>query len=398
MPHSATFRVSNPYDVAIVGAGPSGAMTALHLARQAWRAVLIDRDRFPRDKVCGDGLIPDSLHVLERAGLLDRVRKAAFDVNALTVYGPSRGKVDLSGTFLTIKRFHLDHLLFSAAVENGSVPYQGRVRAVAPDGPGVRIDLHGASEPIRARTAVLATGADMGLFKTLQPPSRLHADATALRCYVRSKTPLDRLVISFDRSILPGYAWIFPLRENEFNIGCGVFRVGNVMPDVNLRDMFDVFATGFPLAKEIMEAAETVSPLRGAMLRCGLRGANPLIHERILAVGETIGTTFPFTGEGIGKAMETGELAASVLHEALQTDDFQRLRVYPEQIEDRLRPRYYGYSVAEKWLASAFISDFMIARARRSPYLRRIAADIIEEKVDPRAVFSVRGILKSMWR
>ncbi len=60
------------WDVVVAGAGPAGATAALHLARRGRRVLLADRHPFPREKVCGDGLIPDALRALERAGLLPR--------------------------------------------------------------------------------------------------------------------------------------------------------------------------------------------------------------------------------------------------------------------------------------------------------------------------------------
>ena len=142
-----------------------------------------------------------------------------------------------------------------------------------------------------------------------------------MRCYVRSTAVVDRLVISYDRVIAPGYAWIFPLRNNEYNVGCGVFYRHGVRGDVNLRQMFERFVATFPEAREVMRAATAATPLKGAPLRCGLSSLGQSRVPRVLAIGETIGTTFPFTGEGIGKAMETGELAAEALGEAIASDD-----------------------------------------------------------------------------
>src|SRR4030095_16327573 len=146
--------------------------------------------------------------------------------------------------------------------------------------------------------------------------------AIALRCYVRSLVPLDRLVVSYDRSITPGYAWIFPLADGEFNIGCGISYRNKAGSGVNLREAFKSFITSFSLAADIMRHAEAISQIRGAMLRCGLSGTSPHGPGNVLVLGESIGATFPFTGEGIGKAMETGEIAAEVGHNALTSGNF----------------------------------------------------------------------------
>ena len=64
-------------DVLVVGAGPAGSACAQWLARQGWQVVLVDQHAFPRDKVCGDGLIPDAHRALDRLGLLGEVMAAA---------------------------------------------------------------------------------------------------------------------------------------------------------------------------------------------------------------------------------------------------------------------------------------------------------------------------------
>ena len=66
--------MSEPYDVAIIGAGPGGAATAHYLALAGLRVLLLDKFNFPRDKTCGDGLTPRALRILDEMGLLERIR------------------------------------------------------------------------------------------------------------------------------------------------------------------------------------------------------------------------------------------------------------------------------------------------------------------------------------
>ena len=84
------------------------------------------------------------------------------------------------------------------------------------------------------------------------PPPRDHsAAAVALRRYVAAPVNLAELVISFDRSVLPGYAWVFPLGDGWFNMGCGVFHRGRRASRINLRDTFTAFTERFPTARAI---------------------------------------------------------------------------------------------------------------------------------------------------
>ena len=219
--------------------------------------------------------------------------------------------------------------------------------------------------------------------------------AIAIRCYARSLLKIDRMIVCYDRAIIPGYAWIFPRGNDEYNMGCGLMYHGDSRDHINLRETFSSFITEFPLAKQLMESGKIISPLRGSMLRAGLEGAQPIGKGNILAIGETIGSTFPYTGAGIGKAMETGELAAEVIHEALDSEDMTRLRDFPIRLEKELKPRYLGYHIAQKWLSRAWVNDLVARRAVKSQFLRDSFAGINDETVDPRTVFSLRGIINS---
>jgi geranylgeranyl reductase family protein len=385
------------WDTLVVGAGPAGSLATFHLARRGYRVLLLDRERFPRDKTCGDLLIADAVQVLERAGLLGLIRDSAHEVEGFSVYSPSRIQFELPGRHLMLRRRRLDALLARQAVEAGAVFAHGKVEDLTPQPDGsVRGRVAGGERTHEARTAVVATGAGVDLLRKLGVPVRRHADAMAARCYVRSRLPVERLVVSFDRTIVPGYGWIFPLGGGEHNVGCGVFERGG-SGRVNLRDLFRRFTEEFPPAVELLRQGEAVSSLTGARLRCGLRDAEQAAAGSMLAVGETVGATYPLTGEGIGKAMRTGELAAEVIHEAFMTGDVGRLREFPARMEAELRSRYRGYARAEEWLARPWLNDLVAWRLRHSPGLRRRVAAVFATDEDPAPVFTLGGILRSFW-
>lgn len=383
------------WDVAIAGAGPAGATAAIHLARRGHRVLLLDKDSFPRDKVCGDGLIADSIRCLARAGLYDEVRRLGYETGIGSVFSPSRIEFDVPGQYLTLKRLLLDNLIVEKAASCGAILRRAKVARVTarPDGDAL-LDIAGSESPVRAKVALIATGASVELASGLGLVEQPGPGAVALRCYVRSSFDIDRLIISYDRTITPGYAWIFPLGAGEYNVGCGIrYRASGAR--VNLRKAYDIFIKNFPLAADLMRRAESVTPLQGAMLRCGLKGTRPLGPGNILVIGETIGATFPFTGEGIGKAMETGEIAADACHSALVTGDFSCLGEFPSRIERELGPKYLGYLLAEYWLSKPWFNDLVARRVRRSRYLQESIAGIVNETADPRETFSLRGVLRS---
>ena len=384
------------WDVLVVGAGPAGSTAAFCLASLGRSVLLLDAKHFPREKVCGDGLIPDTLRCLRRLGLYDGVRRRAHALDNVVISSPNRTELRLPGELLTLRRQIFDHLLASAAVEKGACFGLGRVTGLSSADGGMRAEIGGKDSGAKARLAVLATGAEVSLARKLGLITRQHPTAVAGRHYVRSNLRVSGLVIAYDRSIVPGYAWIFPTGDGEYNIGCGqvLSGAGGAAPD--LRAMLSTFEAEYPLARALMSEKTAATPFKGGALRCGLQGA-ALCGDKVLAIGETIGATFPFTGEGVGKAMETGELAASVVHEALASNRADYLHVFAQRIEEQVRPRYLGYTAAQNYLSIPWLNNLAIWRASRSRYLGEAFSGIVEDSVDPREVFSVKGLLKSLW-
>lgn len=383
------------WDVAIVGAGPAGATAAYHLAKKGHKVLLLDKKFFPRDKVCGDGLIPDTLACLERMELLSKVESEGHRVNSVQVFSPSRIECEIPGNFLTLKRYKFDAIIVEHAIASGAHFIQDSVLGVEFSSDKVSLKTTDG-DIVNARVCILATGARTELAQKLGLVTQRQANAMAIRCYVHSSFPIDKLVFSFDRSILPGYAWIFPLGNREFNVGYGIFGEKKFLANNNLRESFATFISRFPLATELLENGRIISPIKGAMLRCGLTGTDLTVSGNLLMIGETIGTTFSFTGEGIGKAMESGEISAEVVDNYFKTNDRSDLEAYPALIAQRLRPKYLGYQIAEKWLTRPLVLDFMTSRVKKSRFLQESLSGIVNETTDPRYIFSLRGIIRSL--
>ncbi|MFW6079845.1 MAG: NAD(P)/FAD-dependent oxidoreductase, partial [Gemmatimonadota bacterium] len=158
---------TEPWDVVVIGAGPAGATAALHLAGRGRDVLLVDRHAFPRDKACGDGLIPDALRCLGRAGLERRVRRAGYEMREAAAFGPSRDEVRIRTDFVGLKRLDLDALIVREAVQRGATLHRDRITgvAVAPTGGVVLAEARDGDAPIRARYALVATGADASLLR-----------------------------------------------------------------------------------------------------------------------------------------------------------------------------------------------------------------------------------------
>lgn len=389
---------SSQWDVLIIGAGPAGATAAYQLASRGHRVLLLDRQAFPRDKTCGDCLITDALDCLREAGLEAAVRAAGHAVARLSIWSASGIEFTISGDYVTLRRRDLDALVARRAVEAGAVFARGEAVHIEPipDGP-LRCTLADGSI-LQAHTALVATGSDVRLLDHAGLAATPNVRGFAMRGIVRSTLGLEHLVVSFDRSVSPGYGWIFPLGGGLFNIGCGII-CGEDKPHGhhhNLHQAFRQFLQNFAPARVLLGRGQLIEPLKGACLRCGLGGATPA-KGPLLVAGDALGTTLPFTGEGIGKAMQTGRAAALAIHEALRAGDPERLSDYPNWLESDLRPLYNAYHVAQRWFMHPWVNDLIARRTRRSRYLQTAFAGVMDESVRPTAIFSLGGLLRSLW-
>ncbi len=384
------------WDLIVVGAGPSGSVCANGVARAGFKVLLIDKESFPRDKACGDLLIADSFASLRRMDLFEAVRAEAHVVPITRVYSPSQISFDIPGEYLGIKRRVLDALLVRRAIEAGAVSVHANVMGVTPDGDSrVAVEIAGSPHPLRGRIVALATGSVNDLAQKAGIAEDAKPSAVAVRTYVESDSGDNVIILAYDREMLPGYGWIIPVGDRTYNVGCGVTYARTENGHHHLKRQLDRFLSSFPPAVELMRTGKQVAHLTGASLRCALSGVRSFRRGRIIGIGETVGTTYPFSGEGIGKAMETSEFAIKAITEALRTDSHTPLAGYEDDVLRMLAPRYDGYLMAEKWLCYPWLNDFVARRVSRSRYLQHTVQEFMAEVGDPRKIYSLSSILLS---
>jgi geranylgeranyl reductase family protein len=393
-------------EVVVVGAGPAGSIAALALARAGLDVVLLDRTAFPREKTCGDGLMPDALDALRALGLAERALSGARCLRTLLIYSPDGTAVTVNGEFAVVRRERFDASLCATAIEAGA-RFLAPVRAVAPIEDGGRVAgviaeaSDGANLAIHARVTVLATGAGSGPLMAFGVCDRSEPSATAARFYLaldpEASFDLDALCISYDRAICPGYGWVFPGPDSSYNIGVGYFA-GAVPGTKNLRLLMTRFIENFPLVRELMRLGGKTTMLRGAPLRTGLAGSR-LSRPGLLVAGEAAGLTYPISGEGIGKAIASGLLAADVIRDGLQTGDGDAAiaAAYAATLEAKFARRFQAYANAQRWVEHPRLLDFLAHRANAGNYVRRQIEGLINETAEPSSILSVRGILRSVF-
>ncbi|HET6599564.1 MAG TPA: geranylgeranyl reductase, partial [Burkholderiaceae bacterium] len=228
----------------------------------------------------------------------------------------------------------------------------------------------------------------------------------ALRGYVKNAAMvgrIDRLEVVWHRALAPGYGWIFPCRDGVFNIGVGIAdshterRAGRLTKrDANLRQVFDDFTRIYAPARELMAGGSLQGALKGAPLRCTLEGAR-LSRPGLLVTCEASGSTYSFTGEGIGKALETGVHAAEAVLAggASATDQAgARVRADYEARVLALKPRFELYQRANLVNRHPWLADLVIWRAGKSARLLRRMSGVLDETSNPGNLVSVKGLMR----
>ena len=389
-------------DILIVGAGPAGSACARVLAQAGLAVRLVDQHPAGRDKTCGDGLIPDAHQALARLGLLDEVMRRAQPVSHVGCIGPRGGRIDVPGSMAVLPRKELDALLLRAAQDAGARFEQARFEAPLEAGGrvvGARLKRGDELVEVRARWVVLATGAVPKALTAAGMCERHTPSGVALRGYVKAPAMVGKITaleVVWDKAVQPGYGWIFPAPDGHFNIGVGVTDSHKDLgggkgqkKDVNLRAIFDAFVAKYPPAAELMRVGELVGELKGAPLRCTLTGAK-WTRPGLIVTGEAAGSTYSFTGEGIGKAMETGMLAADAIL-AHQGDDAAARAAYEAGLT-ALKPKFDLYERANRVNAHPWLADLLIWRAKKSPRLLKRMSGVLNETSNPGNLVSLKGL------
>ena len=400
-------------EVLVIGAGPAGSAAAITLARAGLDVVLVDQHPFPRDKVCGDGLIPDAHHALRKLGVLDEVMAQAQAASFVGCIGPRGGRIDVPGVLAVLPRKELDLILCRAAVAAGARMF-APVRFMAPieEGGvvvGATLQHAEARHLLRARWVVLASGAVPQALLAAGMSTRQTPSGVALRGYVKNDAMvgrIDKLEIVWHRAVTPGYGWIFPCRDGIFNIGVGVAdshgreRDGKLgMREVNLRQVFDEFKRVYAPARDLMAGGTLLGALKGAPLRCTLEGAR-FTRPGLLVTGEAAGSTYSFSGEGIGKAMETGIGAAEAVlaggrragaDAGADTAADAAVRADYEARLVALKPRFDLYERANSVNRHPWLADLLIWRAKKNPGIVRRMSGVLNETSNPGNLVSFKG-------
>ena len=326
------------FDVIVVGSGPAGAYTAALLARKNHDVLLLDKDDFPRDKICGDALPAEALELLYNAGMGEAIDAAVksgkiYPLSNMRLVSPkghqrSYPLIKSAGGYsaAVAPRIFFDALIREEAIRAGAKFHRATVEKPIIENnlvTGVKVSNGQESSVIRAKVVIGADGVASNLARALRGRdrhTRCHR-AIAIRAYADNIElyPQEVEFYIYDR-ILPGYAWIFPISDNRANIGLGM-RLDHFHSEPrNLKKMLDLFLN-LPLIKPRLKPGFKLESIASWPLNFGSQKGLQYAFPGALLVGDAGGFISPLTGGGISRSLLSGQLAAEVVHQALVKDD-----------------------------------------------------------------------------
>jgi len=400
-------KFENECDVLVVGAGPAGIAAALTLVASGKDVLVIDKASFPRDKCCGDGLTTGALRMLEMLGFdptsVDNY-KICTDV---VLRSPSGREIELElpnaaedlspkGQFAAIApRIELDDALVQHARSRGVriVENCAFVGVVRQNTNQITVTTESAAvfKEITAKYLVAADGMWSPVRKSLGASSASYlGEWHAFRQYVGNVTgpAAEKLFVWFDKDLLPGYAWSFPLPNSRANVGFGILRGANY----SVQDMKSLWVE--LLARpHIVEALGKNATLEGRHTAWPIPArvtSAKLSAGRALFIGDAVRAADTMTGEGIGQALLTGVLAGEAI---ISSPNFNQARI-SAAYEKKVRREFFADHrisfTLGKMLASSLLTRAALRLAGTTGWTRRNFVRWMFEDEPRAAIFTPR--------
>jgi menaquinone-9 beta-reductase len=359
-------------DVVVVGGGPSGATTALLLARQGHRVVLVDRARFPRDKACGEGLMPPGVEVLRRLGLHEKVLATGAQPLHGVAYQHEGGRPAAYAPFppppsggpstaLGVRRTTFDAILVEALRGEPNVTLREgeRVTDLLKDGSNATTGIATATDRIIAAVVVGADGLHSGVRGWAGLSARINGNC---RYGLAGHWRLDmRHRHAITVTLCDGHEW-YEAPVGPDTLLVSVLTRRSSVP-ITARTYETAARSGVPA---LCDAELVAGPLGAAQFR---QRARSVAEGGIFLVGDAAGYDDPTTGEGLAIGMLLAERLAVHLGDALagRTALAEAAHRYRADSADLVRERRRLTRLALFMAQNPTLSRRAIARAAADP-------------------------------
>jgi len=383
------------YDLVIVGAGPAGAICAFQLKNSGLKIAVIDKEVFPRDKICGDALSADVMNQLvlidpKIADQFERIEKKQPS-QGIRFVAPSYQHLDIpfspsksgGAPGYISKRIDFDNYLFNLITDQRNIDiYQGvKISEIlaAEDQVTIKTD----SKTFHTKMIIGSDGANSIVSRKLAPAKidRKHHCAGLRRYYknVNGMHQDNHIELHFYKEALPGYFWIFPLPNGEANVGIGMRSDVVSTQKINLKELMNDLVINHPNLKDRFIDAVPLETQKGFGLPTGSK-KRAISGDRFLLLGDAASLIDPFTGEGIGNAIRSGRVAADHIQEAFDRNRFDAgfNKAYDKEIYRRMWNELRISRFLQRLLRFPKLFTYIIRRANNNTSIRQLMTSMLD--------------------
>lgn len=383
--------------ISILGAGPGGATAALFLAQRGIEVTLIDKETFPRDKICGDALSGKVMSVLRKLDPelpLDLSEKQyALGSYGVAFYAPngknlripfksSKQEESFAPGFIS-KRIDFDNYLIEKVRKNPLIEFHEGSKVTDIEKTTGGYSLNGKNFSFHTKLVIVADGAQSVFSrKILKRGVENKHHCAGLRAYYSNVTGLDYenfIELHFLKDLLPGYFWIFPLPGGMANVGLGMRTDKVSEKKVNLRSCFQEILK-LPQFRDRFAGAEKKGDIQGFGLPLGSKKRS-LSGDHFLLTGDAGSLIDPFTGEGISHAMISGMFAAEYAEKALTENNFSAtfLREYDNRVYKRLGKELQISTMMQRLVNYPSLFNLVVNKANKNKELSLLISSMFDD-------------------
>ncbi|RFN58382.1 geranylgeranyl reductase family protein [Marixanthomonas ophiurae] len=389
-------KKSRLFDVVIVGAGPSGCTCAYQLAESGLSVAVIEKDVFPRDKVCGDALSADVINQFYR---MDNTIAEAFlkrnpkkVSNGVRFFAPNYKSLDIPFTNpkhkdaagFVMKRLDFDSFFAEQIKGLSNIEFIENQKVKAIDTKEDSVFIETSLSTFQTKLIIGADGANSIVNRKLNNNklNKKHHSG-GLRQYFENVTGLDDtgfIELHFYKEILPGYFWVFPLPGNKANVGLGILSSEISKQNINLKEKFTHLINNHPNLKDRFKKAKPLETIKGFGLPLGSK-KKPLSGNRFLLLGDAANLIDPFTGEGIGNAIRSGRFAATHIKEAFKTNRFDAdfNKKYDIKIYQAMWNELRVSKSLQNLLKYPWLFNFLVKKANKNKSVQLLLTSMLDD-------------------
>ncbi len=363
------------FDVIICGAGPAGSTCALGLFDAGLNIALLDKQSFPREKICGDAYGGYAYKILNTISPKFGAKLLAINQGAIIkrakFVSPKKHLVEirLKGFFSSLPRTVFDNFLLQMVKEETKTIIFENTTAQKIDvqTDGVIVTTHDGTQ-LKAKIVVGCDGAHSIVQSVLTGTRETLIETyPGIRSYYKNVKDVEQdcLEIHFLPNIPKGYFWIFPSTNGLTNVGIAANKKMLAKHQINMRKEFHYLMNETSQFKERFAEAELVGEEKGWSIPIGyFDGKLPISGNRILLCGDAAGLVEPATGEGIAPAMSSGRFAAWQIKKCFKENNFSAdfMKAYDKDIRKKYFKNYYfKTTITNLYYKMPFLMDWVIA-------------------------------------